>query len=151
MNKTTSDRFRICRRLVRDDAFEAQIAVHMAMPLLNAPGLDKLGDHDASGVLLRRALTRYIALVLCRLLERPEKGQIGETASIASLLDTANSERVLEQDRVQKFISDFDKVKRRRRTKNMTWFEHFGVCEPFNWPIGSFHGKNRRTTSGPVT
>lgn len=111
MNKTTSDRFRICRRLVRDDAFEAQIAVHMAMPLLNAPGLDKLRDHYASGVFLRRALTRYIALVLCRLLERPEKGQTGETASIASLLDMANSERILEQDRVQKFISDFDKVK----------------------------------------
>jgi hypothetical protein len=94
----------------------------MAIPLLNAPGLDKVRDHYASGVFLRRALTRYIALVLCRLLERPEKGQTGETASIASLLDI---ERILEQDRVQKFISDFDKVKAQAADKEYDMLRAF--------------------------
>jgi hypothetical protein len=111
LDKTTSDRFRICRRLVRDDAYEAQIAVHMAMPLLQARGVDELGEYYAPGVFLRRALARYIALILCRLLERPDQGYTGETASIASLIDMANSERILQQDQVQTFISDFDRVK----------------------------------------
>jgi hypothetical protein len=111
MNKPTSDRFRICRRLVRDDAHEAQIAMHMAMPLLQARGVDELGKHYAPGVFLRRALARYIALILCRLLERPDQGYTGETASIASLIDMAKSERILQQDQVQLFTSDFDRVK----------------------------------------
>jgi hypothetical protein len=111
MNKPTSDRFRICRRLVRDDAHEAQIAMHMAMPLLQARGVDELGKHYAPGAFLRRALARYIALILCRLLERPDQGYTGETASIASLIDMAKSERILQQDQVQSFTSDFDRVK----------------------------------------
>ena len=113
---------------------QAQIAMHMAMPLLQARGVDELGKHYAPGVFLRRALARYIALILCRLLERPDQGYTGETASIASLIDMAKSERILQQDQVQSFTSDFEKSKWKQRIKNMTWFEHFAIYEPFTGP-----------------
>ena len=151
MNKTTSDRFSTCRRLVRGDAFEAQIGAHMATPLLNTRGLEKLGEHYASGVFLRRALTRYIALVLCRLLEKPERGQTGETASIASLLDMANSERILGQDQVQTFTSNFDKVKAEAANKEYDLVQAFRDLRTIQLATGSCHGQNRRTTSGRIT
>jgi hypothetical protein len=111
--KVTSERFAKCRELVHDDAFEAQIALHFVEPLLgNALNELKLAYLYNCGLLLRRALVRYLALVLCRLLDKPnEKGQTGITASISSLLEMAKSESVLTESQVQKFSADFEKIK----------------------------------------
>jgi hypothetical protein len=65
-----SEQFHACRVLVHDDAFEAQIALHMAAPLLkNVMRELSLKYLYEGGVFLRRSLTRYFALVLCRLLD----------------------------------------------------------------------------------
>jgi hypothetical protein len=111
MTKAPSERFCACRKLVDDDAFEAQIAAHMATPLISGE-LSKLKrDRYWVGVFLRRALMRYLAIVLSRLLEKPGEGSTGVTASISSLLDMAKSEAVLDKRQIQHFTSEFKKIK----------------------------------------
>lgn len=111
--KTTSENFDSCRERVHDDAFEARLALHMTLPLLKNTLKELKPDYlYNSGVFLRRALTRYLALVLCRLLDRPnDRGRTGITASISSLLAMTKAEDVLAEDRVQKFTADFEKIK----------------------------------------
>ncbi len=111
--KTTSENFDACRERVHDDAFETRLALHMTLPLLkNTLKELKLDYLYNSGVFLRRALTRYLALVLCRLLDRPnDSGRTGITASISSLLAMTKAEDVLAEHRVQKFTADFEKIK----------------------------------------
>jgi hypothetical protein len=87
MAKSPSDKFNTCRKLVCEDAFEAQLAAKMAIPLLGG-ALPKMTNHYSVGVFLRRALTRYLGLVLSRLLDKPENGRTGMTASIASRGDS---------------------------------------------------------------
>jgi hypothetical protein len=63
--KEISENFRACRALVHDDAFEAQLALHMVKPLLqNALKELKLGYLYDSGLFLRRSIVRYLALAL---------------------------------------------------------------------------------------
>jgi hypothetical protein len=108
----TSTDFRTCRERVHDDALEAQIALHMVSPLLgNTLNELKLELHE-SGKFLRRALVRYLALVLCRLLDKPnDNGKTGITVSISSLLKMARSEPVLSEGQIEKFTSDLEKIK----------------------------------------
>ena len=82
----TSDTFWACRKLVHDDAFEATAALDMGLPLLkNALRELKIDYLYDCGLFLRRALTRYLTLVLYRLLDKPnESGKSGITASISS-------------------------------------------------------------------
>jgi len=68
----------MCRKLVFDDALEAQLAAEMATPLLGGE-LTKIKDHYPVGIFLRRSLTRYLSLVLSRLLDKPEQGRTGVT------------------------------------------------------------------------
>jgi hypothetical protein len=110
MTKTPSERFNTCRKLVHDDAFEAQLAAEMATPLISG-ALTKMKDHYLTGVFLRRVLTRYLGLVLSRLLDKPENGRTGVTASIASLLEMAEDEGILSSTQIQSFISEFEKIK----------------------------------------
>jgi hypothetical protein len=109
----TSQKLHVCRELVLEDAFEAQDALHMVVPLLKDVLRElKLEYLRSSSTFLRRALTRYLALVLSRLLEKPnERGKSGVTASISSLLAMAKSEAILKEDEIQKFVSDFEKIK----------------------------------------
>jgi hypothetical protein len=113
MKKPTSETFKACRERVHDDAFEAQIALHMVTPLLgNTMSELKLDYLRQSGIFLRRALTRYLALALYRLLDKPnDSGKTGITASISSLLEMAKSEGVLTEHQVETFTSDLEKVK----------------------------------------
>jgi AbiU2 len=111
--KATSEKFRRCRERVHDDAFEAQIALHMATPFLNndleALKLDYL---RTSGIFLRRSLVRYLALALYRLLDKPnDGGRTGITASISSLLGMAQSEGVLSKEQCQKLTSEIEEIK----------------------------------------
>jgi hypothetical protein len=108
-----SEKLHACRRLVHDDAFEAQITLDMVKPLLeNAPEAMPIGYLSQSGIFFRRVLTRYLALVLWRLLDRPnESGHSGITASIASLLGMARSEGVLDQAQIEKFSLDLGAIK----------------------------------------
>ncbi len=113
LKKTTSEKFRACRELVHDDVFEAEITLHMVTPLLkNALKELKLDYLYNSGLFLRRALTRYLAIVLYRLLDKPnDSGKTGVTASISSLLVMAKSEGVLSETQIQKLSSDIEKIK----------------------------------------
>jgi hypothetical protein len=108
--KTPSGQFNTCRKLVCDDAFETQLAAEMATPLLSGT-LTKINEHYPVGVFLRRSLTRYLALVLSRLLDKPENGRTGVSASIASLLDMAQTEAILDNTQIERFVSDFEKIK----------------------------------------
>lgn len=110
MNKTPSEQFNTCRKLVCDDAFEARLAAEMATPLLSG-GLAKMNDHYSVGVFLRRSLTRYLGLIVSRLLEKPGQGPTGTTASIPSLLEMAQNEEILNKNQVQRFFSDFETIK----------------------------------------
>jgi hypothetical protein len=112
-NKSTSEKFNACRDLVHDDAFEVEITLHMATPLLkNALQELKLDYLYNSGIFLRRALTRYLALVLFRLLDKPnDSGKTGVTASISSLLEMAKSEGALSDAQIQSFAADIEKIK----------------------------------------
>jgi hypothetical protein len=85
----------------------------MVLPLLkNALRELKVDYLHDSGIFLRRALTRYLALALFRLIDKPnESGKTGVTASISSLLEMAESEGVLDLDQIRKFTSDFEKIK----------------------------------------
>jgi hypothetical protein len=111
--KVGSEKFQACRKLVHDDAFEAKIASHMVLPLLqNALKEMKTKYLSGSGIFLRRALTRYLALVLCRLLENPnDSGKTGVTASIASLLKATETEALLTQEKIGQLRSKFEKIK----------------------------------------
>lgn len=111
--KKGSEKFQACRKLVRDDAFEAKIACHMVMPLLQSALRDMKTKYlYDSSVFLRRALTRYLALVSCRLLEKTnESGKTGVTASIASLLEIAETEALLKPEKIGHLRSEFEKIK----------------------------------------
>jgi hypothetical protein len=113
MKIATSEEFRKCRELVHDDAFEAQIALHMATPLLSGTLSQlKLNHLYDSALFLRRALVRYLSLALYRLLDKPNySGRTGITASIVSLLEMAKSEGILSADQFVKLMSDIDKIK----------------------------------------
>jgi hypothetical protein len=110
MRKSTSPHFQECRKLVHEDAFEANLAAKMAEPLISGM-LSKMRDHHAAGIFLRRVLTRYLSLVLSRLLDEPQNGRTGVTASIPSLLDMTRDEAVLDNTQLQHFVSDFQKIK----------------------------------------
>ena len=110
MTKTPSKQFNTCRKLVFDDALKARLAAEMATPLLGGE-LTKIKGHYPVGIFLRRSLTRYLSLVLSRLLDKLEEGRTGITASIASLLEMAHNERILSGIKIQRFVSDFDKIK----------------------------------------
>jgi hypothetical protein len=111
--KEISENFRACRDLVHDDAFEAQLALHMVKPLLkNALKELKPGYQYDSGLFLRRSIVRYLALALCRLLDKPnESSKTGITASISSLLEMAKSEGILSEAQIRNLISDFEQIK----------------------------------------
>jgi hypothetical protein len=110
-----SGNFRACRTLVHDDAFEAILTIHMVTPLLKDGDLASLRREEylyQSGLFFRRSLTRYLALILCRMLDKPnEKGASGVTASIASLLEMAEKDGVLNQSQVGQLTQDFEKIK----------------------------------------
>lgn len=110
MITTPSEQFKTCRKLVHNDAFEAQLAAKMAAPLIRGE-LNKMQDHYSVGLFLRRAMTRYLGLVVSRLLEKPGGGGTGITASIASLLEMAQNEAILSSDQIQRFLSDFETIK----------------------------------------
>ena len=111
--KPGSEKFQACRRLVHDNGFEAKIASDMVLPLLkNALNELKTKYLRDSGIFLRRALTRYAALVACRLLEEPnESGKTGITASIASLLEMAEAESLLPAEKIAQLRAKFEKIK----------------------------------------
>jgi AbiU2 len=108
-----SEKFHACRVLVHDDAFEAQITLHMVLPLLKNTLRELKRDYlYKSGVFLRRSLTRYLVLALFRLIDKPNaSGATGVTASISSLLEMAKAEGVLSDDQIKKFADDFNKIK----------------------------------------
>ena len=106
MTKAPSEQFYTCRKLVHDDAFEAKCAAQMALPLLRR-------DLSPLAGFLRRALTRYLAIALSRLLEKPKEEHTGVTASVSSLLDIAKSENLLRQDEIEFFVSDFNVNKKK--------------------------------------
>jgi hypothetical protein len=110
MPKPVSNRFSTCRKLVHDDAFEGQLAVHMVTPLLSKALRELKPEYHSCGIFLRRALIRYLGIVLYRLLDKPQRGRTGETASISSLLEMAKSERVLDNNQIKRFTSEFDKI-----------------------------------------
>ena len=112
--KATSDQFRACRQLVHDDAFQAQITLHMVEPLLgNKIDELRLEYLRAAGLFFRRALSRDLALVLCRLLDKPnDRGSTGVTASISSLLGMARSEGVLAEVKFHNLTTALDKIKK---------------------------------------
>jgi hypothetical protein len=113
MTKMASECLRECRKRVHDDAFEAQVAAHLAAPLLSG-SLNKLkGDQRPVGIFLRRVLFRYVAMGLSRLLEAPGTGRTGVTASIASLLHMGKREGILDKRQIQHFTSEFEKIKSR--------------------------------------
>ena len=96
-----NQRFRECRQLVYDDAFEARVTAHLAIPVVgNVPNEVKTKYLYDVAILLRRTLTRYLALGMCRLLENPnEGGKMGVTASIASLLKLIKDGALLDAKR----------------------------------------------------
>jgi hypothetical protein len=112
--RTTSEKFDRLRALVHDDAFEARIALSMCSPLLESALREMRVEHlHASALFMRRALVRYLALALCRLLEAPnETGRTGITASIPSLLATAKDEGVLSEREVDSYRADFERMKK---------------------------------------
>lgn len=70
-----NQRFRECRQLVYDDAFEARVTAHLAIPVVgNVANEVKTKYLYDFAILLRRTLTRYLALAMCRLLENPNEG-----------------------------------------------------------------------------
>jgi hypothetical protein len=79
-----NQRFRECRQLVYDDAFEARVTAHLAIPVVgNVPNEVKTKYLYDVAILLRRTLTRCLALAMCRLLENPnEGGKMGVTAQL---------------------------------------------------------------------
>jgi hypothetical protein len=109
----TSQNFETCRSRVHDDAFEAQLALHMVTPLLgNTLKEFKLEYLHKSGVFFRRALVRYLTLALYRLLDKPnDKGPTGITVSIASLLGMAKSEGVLAEAEITRLTAEIEKIK----------------------------------------
>jgi AbiU2 len=111
--KPTSEKFRRCRKRVNDHASEAQMTLHMVTPFLsNDLEALKLDYLRASGLFLRRSLTRYLALALYRLLDKPnDSGRTGVTASISSLLEMAKSEDVLSGEQYQNLTSDIEQIK----------------------------------------
>jgi hypothetical protein len=111
--RETSTRFGECRELVRSDALEAQRTLRMVVPLLSGALREIKDDYlHSCAVFLRRALARYFALALCRLLEKPDDaGKTGATASISSLLEMTESEGVLSESEVQEFVSEFEVIK----------------------------------------
>ena len=114
MKKVTSEQFRACRQLVHDDAFQAQITLHMVKPLLGKNELDdlKLEYLRATGIFFRRVLSRHLSLVLYRLLDKPnERGLSGVTASISSLLEMARSDHVLSEAQFQNLTLAIEKIK----------------------------------------
>jgi AbiU2 len=113
--KLTSDKLRACRDRVHDDAFEAQIALQMVEPLLgNTLKLLEVRYLYDSALFLRRALVRYLALALYRLLDKPNgAGRTGITASVPSLLEMAKSEGFLSEAQFQKLAAEFDSIKAR--------------------------------------
>jgi hypothetical protein len=111
--RETSTRFGECRELVRADALEAQRSLRMVVPLLSGTLREIKDDYlHSCAVFLRRALARYFALALCRLLEKPnDAGKTGATASISSLLQMTESEGILSESEVQEFVSEFEAIK----------------------------------------
>jgi hypothetical protein len=111
--KAGSEDLRACRKLVRDDALEVQISLNMAAPLLkNFLREAKLKCVLDAGLFLRKALVRYLTLALYRLLDKPNQmGKTGITASIASLLQMAESEGVLTKEATKKLATEIDKIK----------------------------------------
>lgn len=112
IRKKLSKQLEAFRKLVRDDASEVQFALYAVSPLLSDALKNMKVDFTYTfSIFLRRALTRYLALAMCRLLEKPKKGQTGVTASIASLLEGLKSEGILPAKRVDEFIARFEKAK----------------------------------------
>ena len=85
--------------------------MHIVTPLLGKAMKELKPDYYSCGIFLRRALMRYLGIALYRLLDTPQRGRTGETASISSLLEMAKSDRVLDNDQIRRFTSDFDKIK----------------------------------------
>ena len=132
MITTPSEQFKTCRKLVHNDAFEAQLAAKMAAPLIRGE-LNKMQDHYSVGLFLRRAITRYLGLVVSRLLEKPGGGGTGITASIASLLEM---HKTRQSSAVIKFSASFQTSKQskfRRRMENMILCVPFANSEIFIW------------------
>jgi hypothetical protein len=110
MTKAPSQQFNTCRKLVHNDALEARLAAEMATPL-NSRELAEIRDHHSVGIFLRRSMTRYLGLVVSRLLEDPGRGRSGTRASIGSLLVMAQDEAILSSSQIQRFHSEFKRIK----------------------------------------
>jgi hypothetical protein len=109
---SSSDTFKECRLRVHDDAFEARLAQHTVKPVLQNMENIKVDYVYQTSIFLRRSMARYLVLALYRLLDKPnEKGSTGVTASIASLLEMARSEDVLSRRQVNKYTTEFEKIK----------------------------------------
>lgn len=106
-------RFQECRKLVYDDAFEGRVTADLAIPLLgNVPNEMKTKYLYDVAIFLRRILTRYLALVMCRLLEKPnDSGKTGVTASIASLLEIIRDEALLDAKTIDDLCAEFERIK----------------------------------------
>jgi hypothetical protein len=104
-----SEKFQACRKLVHDDAFEAKITANMVTPLLGGT-VNRLHQYEV-GLFLRRALTRYLSITLCRLLDKPGQGRTGETASISSLIDMAQEDRILGDAQADTFRLELEQIK----------------------------------------
>lgn len=80
------------RQHVIEDAGDLISLLGLVDPLIGAPRLTSADDIAHAGRLLRRVLSRYLVLVVCRLHENAGSGPTGVTASIDSLLDHAKGQ-----------------------------------------------------------
>src|SRR4051812_20141583 len=77
------------RQHVIEDAGDLISLIGITDPLISSDRLRDADDKAHAGRLLRRLLSRYLVLVICRLHEKAENGRTGQTASIDALLDIA--------------------------------------------------------------
>ncbi|MGO8841258.1 MAG: hypothetical protein ACLQF1_09040 [Methyloceanibacter sp.] len=96
------------RKHVLDDADEVTATTGMVVPLLRAQ-IDA-GEAFAPHRFLRRLFARHVILILMRLHEEPGKKRVGETASIASLLERATADEKLSPEEAEEFQSVLGKL-----------------------------------------
>jgi hypothetical protein len=115
MAEPRASNFETCWKRVHDDAFEAILAVHMVTPLRDRdPSSFPNEDVQQTALFLRRSLTRYLALVLHRMLDKPnQRGHTGVTVSISSLLEMAGNDGILGAIQLQELKDEFERVKAR--------------------------------------
>jgi hypothetical protein len=104
--------FDACRKRVHDDAFEAMLTTHMVTPLLNDLASFPNEDVYKIALFLRRSLTRSLALLLWKMLDKPnERGRTGVTASIGALLEMAGRDQLLNENQLRELTDRFEQIK----------------------------------------